>query len=106
VTVSDYATRAVWDQGHSLDGRSVRITGFVTPGSGNGWYLTRMQLSCCAADATAIKIEVRGASAPAADTWVRLVGTWVPAASDNDGPVAVIQAKSFEPVDPPTDPYE
>ncbi|WP_332835213.1 DUF1980 domain-containing protein [Carbonactinospora thermoautotrophica] len=36
VLVSEYAIRAVWDQGRSLRGRTVTLTGFVTPKPGAG----------------------------------------------------------------------
>ncbi|WP_308201268.1 TIGR03943 family putative permease subunit [Carbonactinospora thermoautotrophica] len=107
VLVSEYAIRAVWDQGRSLRGRTVTLTGFVTPKPGGGWYLTRMVLSCCAADAQAFKVEVRDAPPLAPDTWVEVTGTWAP---HGDAPperaVPVIQASHVKEVPRPKDPYE
>ncbi len=107
VLVSEYAIRAVWDQGRSLRGRTVTLTGFVTPKPGGGWYLTRMVLSCCAADAQAFKVEVRDAPPLPADTWVEVTGTWVP---HGDVPperaIPAIQASDVKEVPRPKDPYE
>jgi uncharacterized repeat protein (TIGR03943 family) len=105
--VSDYAVRAVWDSGRSLEARAVRLTGFVTPRPGGGWFLTRMALSCCAADARAVKIEVRDAPAPPTDTWVEVTGTWAPSAQPRtDDGVPVIVAREVRGIDPPRDTYE
>jgi uncharacterized repeat protein (TIGR03943 family) len=105
--VSDYAVRAVWDAGTSLDGRTVRLTGFVTPRPGGGWFLSRMALSCCAADARAIKVEVRDAAAPPADTWVELTGRWRPSAEPrSDDGVPVIAAQEVRQVEAPRETYE
>ncbi|MFG3101035.1 hypothetical protein ACGFZL_10995 [Streptomyces sp. NPDC048182] len=35
--------------------------------------MTRLRVTCCAADATAVKAE-----APEADTWVTVTGSWHP----------------------------
>ncbi|WP_431046224.1 TIGR03943 family putative permease subunit [Streptomyces sp. P1-3] len=78
MTLLDFSTRAVWDKERSLKGRTVRMTGFVTRGKGERWHLTRMQLSCCAADAQALKVEMNGGSPPASGAWVTVTGTWRP----------------------------
>lgn len=107
IPLSEYGVRAVWDDGRTLAGRTVELTGFVSPRKGGGWYLTRMTLSCCAADALATKVEVRGAAPPQTDTWVRVVGRY--AASDAANPslaVPVVEATEVSPVDEPANPYE
>ena len=77
--LSDYASRAIWDDGRTLEGRNVALTGFVSAAPDGGWYLTRLSLSCCAADAIATKITVVDAPyAPPSDTWVTVTGQWVP----------------------------
>ncbi len=106
MSVGEYAVRAVWDQGRTLQDRRVAISGFVTPRKEGGWYLTRMVLSCCAADARALKVVVRGASAPGADTWVELTGTWVPSEQPiSDDTLPLIQAEDVRTIPPPRDPY-
>ncbi|MQS15893.1 TIGR03943 family protein [Streptomyces kaniharaensis] len=78
------------DPRKSLQNRKVRLTGFVAPGSGpDEWYLNRLVVSCCAADARRLRVLVHAAGpAPAADTWVDLIGVWrpVPEAPANTAP--------------------
>ncbi|MGA5443345.1 TIGR03943 family putative permease subunit [Streptomyces griseoincarnatus] len=78
LSVSQFGSRAVYDSGYSLRGRTVRLTGFVTPGDGDAWYVARLRVACCAADATTSKVEIRGPDAPETDTWVTVAGTWRP----------------------------
>ncbi|WP_440106133.1 TIGR03943 family putative permease subunit [Streptosporangium sp. H16] len=79
MTVGDFIGRAWDDDKKSLTGREVKLTGFVSPAKKKGqWYVTRMQIACCAADAFPLKVAVRGLQAPPADTWVEVTGTWIP----------------------------
>jgi uncharacterized repeat protein (TIGR03943 family) len=78
ISVLDYASRAVFDEGRSLGDRRVRITGFVTYGADGEPILARMILSCCAADGRPIKVGLAG-NAPAevpADTWIEVTGRY------------------------------
>lgn len=65
LSVAQSGSRAIYDRGHTLKGRTVRLTGFVRPGNGDRWYVTRLLVSCCAADAATSKVESRGADAAA-----------------------------------------
>ncbi|WP_053642828.1 TIGR03943 family protein [Streptomyces sp. XY431] len=69
------------DPKRSLAGRKVKLTGFVTPGAQQGeWYLNRLVVSCCAADARRLRILVHTKGpTPATESWVELTGTWMPA---------------------------
>ncbi|MEU3824464.1 TIGR03943 family protein [Streptomyces sp. NPDC029080] len=83
ITLSDFTSRVQEDRGRAIRGRLVRMTGFVTPGSGaeggsGGWELTRIILNCCAADAQSVKVRIHGGPALAANTWVTVTGTWHP----------------------------
>ncbi|MET8942292.1 TIGR03943 family protein [Streptomyces sp. NPDC004542] len=79
ITLTDFTRRVQQDPGQAIKARTVRMTGIVTPtGNGSGWYLTRIIISCCAADAQTVKVRVYGPQAPAADTWVTVTGTWHP----------------------------
>jgi uncharacterized repeat protein (TIGR03943 family) len=112
LTLMDYSVRALWDDSASLEGRTVSLTGFASPDESGGWFLTRMTLSCCAADGQAIKVKVVGAPSPGTDTWVRVVGRWVPpsAAGSPEGEtgeeLAVVEVADITIVDQPSDPYE
>jgi len=108
VAVVDYVIRAVWDDAQTLTGRNVQMTGFVTPKAGTDtWYLTRMQLSCCAADAQPYLIEMVGAPPFAADTWVQVTGSWVPGGgTQRDDAIPRLKVDDVVPVPQPENPYE
>ena len=77
LTLLDYAARAVFDQGRTLEGRSVQLSGFVLY-DGDEPQLARMVVSCCAADARPVKIGLEG-DLPAdlePDQWVEVVGVY------------------------------
>ncbi|MEU5765907.1 TIGR03943 family protein [Streptomyces asoensis] len=110
LTVSAFSSRAIYDSGRSLEGRTVRLTGFVTHGDDGTWYVTRLVVTCCAADATTGKVEVRDADDDVlpADTWVTVTGTWRPRGalgSDAAWP-PVLDAVTVTRVAQPADPYE
>ncbi|WP_432076162.1 TIGR03943 family putative permease subunit [Streptomyces wuyuanensis] len=108
LSVSQFGSRAAYDSGYSLKGRTIRLTGFVTHGDGGAWYVTRLRVACCAADATTEKAEVRGADAPRTGTWVRVTGTWRPEGRLGS-PAAwppVLEATAVERIAEPSDPYE
>ncbi|MCE3550629.1 TIGR03943 family protein [Pseudonocardia sp. RS11V-5] len=106
VALHDYAERAAWDDGRTLAGHTVVLTGFVTPREAGGWYLSRMVISCCAADARSYLVEVAGAPTervPAKNSWQQVTGTYAP----GDGThTARITALEVRPVAAPQDPYE
>jgi uncharacterized repeat protein (TIGR03943 family) len=80
ISLLDYASRAVFDDGRTLAERRIQLSGFVTAGENGELYLARMILSCCAADARPIKVGLTG-DVPAGlmpDTWLRVVGTYTP----------------------------
>ena len=111
LTVLDYATRAVYEHGVSLGGRRVGITGFVTLGPGGAPYLTRMVLSCCAADALPVKVGLAG-PVPAGlqpDTWLDVVGTYTDRQSKdtvNDAPIPFIDVSQATRVPVPANQYD
>jgi len=106
VALNDFAARAVWDAGRTLVNRNVTMTGFVTPTSG-GWDLTRLTLTCCAADAIPTRIKPLGVKSLPADTWVTVVGHWVPGGGLNsESAIPWLQVTSLAQVKQPTNPYE
>lgn len=112
--LGDYTVRALYDPEQSLEGQRVRLTGFVSRQEADGeegWLLTRFALNCCAADGTAINVEVVGDQpAPAVDQWVVVEGTW----RNRDGheigelsaepPLLVVE--SVQTTEQPVEPYE
>ncbi len=90
-----------------MTGRTVEMIGFVSPRKAGGWFLTRMSLSCCAADALATKVEIRGADAPPTDSWVRVVGRYqASGGADPSRAVPALEAVQVEPAEKPQNPYE
>lgn len=110
LTLAEFSSRAIYDSGRSLKGRTVRMTGFVTHGDGDDgtWYVARLLVTCCAADATTNKAEVRGDDAPPVDTWVTVTGTWHPEGEPGTDAAwpAVLDVTSVKRVKQPADPYE
>lgn len=106
--VNDYARRAVWNKGKTLTGHTIRLTGFVTPHNGSGFYLTRMKVSCCAADARPYQVEILGYDKPLPrDTWVRVTGVWVPSTgNDPSTAVPLMKVSALDQITTPSQPYE
>ena len=109
--LSDYVTRAVWDEGRTLVGRQVELTGFVTANPAGGWWLTRLQLLCCAADAFASKIEPVNLPAEAVtlpeNTWVTVLGEWVPGGgTGTENSIPLLQVRTINEVLVPENPYD
>ncbi len=110
MTLSDFTSRVQQDRGQAVKGRVVRMTGFVTPGSGGrsgGWELTRIILNCCAADAQSVKVRVYGGPTLPADTWVSVTGTWHPDGTLGTGSAAVaLDARTVTKVPRPVNGYQ
>jgi uncharacterized repeat protein (TIGR03943 family) len=106
--LSDFASRAIWDDGRTLEGRVVQLTGFVSAAPDGGWYLTRLSLSCCAADAIATKVTVTDAAyEPPHDTWVTVTGQWVPGGGTQvETAIPRVAATEMAEVAVPRNPYE
>jgi uncharacterized repeat protein (TIGR03943 family) len=112
--VNDFVNRALHDRRRSLEGERVRLVGFVVPGGKDGgreYRLARFSFFCCAADAEAYQLVVRGDAAPRrADQWLLVEGRWLPrpvtgqAGTSTEWPVLV--ADSVATVRAPADRYE
>ena len=75
VAMSDFAARAAWDSGNSLENRTIRLTGFIVV-QGDEVYLARLSIACCAADAFPVKVALEGSGTEGLsnDMWVEAVG--------------------------------
>jgi uncharacterized repeat protein (TIGR03943 family) len=109
-TMAEFITRALRDRDRSLEGVRVRLVGFVAP-ERDGYRLTRFVIFCCAADAEALQVVVRGdATRRAGDQWLEVEGRWrprpVPAADDPSPAPPVLDADAVRPVAQPRRPYE
>jgi uncharacterized repeat protein (TIGR03943 family) len=111
--VSEFVARAQEDLKRSLDGQRVRLVGFVIPDQGGGreYQLARFVLACCAADAEAYTVQIRGDTTPRqADQWLLVEGRWLPQpvpkqASPSTKP-PVLLADSVTTINPPANRYE
>jgi uncharacterized repeat protein (TIGR03943 family) len=106
--LSEFSSRAAWDRGHSLDHRNTRLTGFVVQ-EGDATYVARLAISCCAADAFPVKIELLGRelSDLADDSWIEVVAQLRPGSATRANeyvPSATVHAVRSIPE--PEDPYE
>lgn len=108
VPLDSYATRAVWDDGRTLAGRTVELVGFVAPAEdGDGWQLTRLALACCAADTVPVKVQPVG-DVPElpANTWVAVTGRYEPGGgTQSAAAVPWVSVERIVPIPPPAEPY-
>src|SRR6266545_2643613 len=111
LSVLDYASRAVFDDGRSLTGHQVTLSGFVLPGE-HGWYLVRMVIRCCAADAQPIKVGLAGILPDTlkANDWIAVTGRYLPGRTDKDPvngePIPYLTVVSAAPIPAPAVQYE
>jgi uncharacterized repeat protein (TIGR03943 family) len=112
VDVTEFIWRAQ-DGGESLEGQPVVLTGFVSydpEADADGWYVTRLVIGCCAADATAFRVAVDDEDAaferPARDQWVEVTGTYAPGSGVSPRDDPVITAERVVPVAAPRQTYE
>ncbi|MGY5054054.1 TIGR03943 family putative permease subunit [Streptomyces sp. 900105755] len=107
MTLSEFTARVQQDRKLGIKGRTVRMTGFVTPaGQGGGWYLTRIIFTCCAADAQSVKVRMYGTDALPANTWVAVTGTWHPQGSlGTKSATAALDVRRTEQIAQPVNAY-
>ncbi|MDQ0937162.1 TIGR03943 family putative permease subunit [Streptomyces turgidiscabies] len=107
ITLSEFTSRVQQDRSRTIKGRTVRMTGFVTSAEqGDSWFLTRIMISCCAADAQSVKVRIHGTPAPSANTWVAVTGTWHPGGTlGTSSASAALDARSVQKVAKPANSY-
>ncbi|MEU5690536.1 TIGR03943 family protein [Actinosynnema sp. NPDC020468] len=108
LTMTDFVTRTAWDDSGSLDHRTVKLTGFVVQKDGNT-FVARLAISCCAADASPIKVRLLGGdlAALADDQWVEVTGRVVPGSATKDTAYTPsFTVSAVTPVATPEDTYE
>lgn len=105
VEIDEFTWRAELDDGATLRERTVELHGFVSNGPGDTWYVTRMAIACCAADAAAYRVRVDGAERPPRDQWVKVAGTWVEGTGTAPGEVPAIAATRVEHTKAPRQTY-
>ncbi|RLK55257.1 TIGR03943 family putative permease subunit [Actinokineospora cianjurensis] len=108
VPMSEFAARAAWDSGNSLDNRDVQLAGFIVAQDADV-YLARLSIACCAADAFPVKVKLTGDDVTGLtnDTWLQVVGRVQPgtATKENDY-VPTLTVSSITEIPQPENPYE
>lgn len=106
LTLQEFVWRAQ-SGGKSLTNRAVELTGFVSH-QDDRWFVTRLTIGCCAADALAFRVEVDADDVPRPDRdqWVTVTGEYVEGsgASYEDDPV--LEAAEVVDIDKPKQTYE
>jgi uncharacterized repeat protein (TIGR03943 family) len=107
LSLADFVDRAVWDTSHSLDDRTVTLTGFVVR-KGADTYLARLAIYCCAADARVNRVRLDGdVGGLPPDTWLRVRARVVPgSATEADHLVPDVTVADATRIAAPADPYE
>jgi len=105
MSLLDYYSRAAFDDGRTLVGRRVALTGFVLRVEPGGFQLARLMITCCAADARPVVVSVQHTSAPASNGWVTVTGTYGGMRSA-DATAPVLRADTVTPIRQPANPYD
>lgn len=108
ITLTDFTTRVQQDRSLAIRARTVQMSGLVTPAaSGGSWYLTRIIISCCAADAQSVKVRIYSNGMPPANTWVSVTGNWHPGGKlgTKTAPVA-LDAQTVKKIQRPANGYQ
>lgn len=108
LTMQDFVQRSLYDTAYSTVTTDIQVEAFISRSNcdGDGYSLVRLKISCCAADAIAIRTHVDGPSRYPTDTWVRAVIRAVKDTGDqgnNYVPTATVV--SLTPIPQPADPY-
>ncbi len=110
LTIKDFVMRALYDGGNSVSDNDITVIGFIAPagdGYSSGYSLARMTISCCAADASPMRLHVAGTAKFPSNTWVTAVvsAQTGSAGADNDY-VPTVDLTSMTQIAQPSDPYE
>ena len=109
LTMSETVTRAIWDESGTLNGRQIRLVGFVVRMPDGSMSLARLVIGCCAADAQPVRVRIDGDSLRGYpdDTWLEVRGEVVPgSATEAEAFVPRFTVASAHKVPAPEDPYE
>ena len=106
--VNEFVSRAGWDKSGTLNGRTVKLSGFVVHNEGDT-MLARLVIGCCAADAYPITVRLvgDGVSGFGNDTWLEVTGVVVPGTAVRENSyMPDLTLTSVRQVPAPKDPYE
>jgi uncharacterized repeat protein (TIGR03943 family) len=101
LSVPEFVMRAAADSAHSLDDRTVTLTGFTVGGD-----LGRVVIVCCAADAQLARVHLVGLGDYPDDTWLQVRGRLRPgSARVEDDYVPTLVVADAVPVEKPRNAY-
>jgi uncharacterized repeat protein (TIGR03943 family) len=107
--LKEFVLRALYDPTGSVTKHSVTVTGFIAPAGENftgGYSIAQLIISCCAADARAIRVHVDGPPPFPQNTWVKAVVTAYPGSGTLANEyVPTASAASIVKTSQPDDPY-
>lgn len=114
LTLREYSRRVLFEPA-GLAGARLRLLGFAVPATtaerqqhGDGFYLTRIALNCCAADGQAVRVFVRTDATPPTDTWWSVEGHapgHSAVAAPGGQPDVLLDEAALQQVEAPTNPY-
>lgn len=114
--LTDFVSRAVWDDTDSLTGRPVRLSGFVVRPDDGTIRLARLVIACCAADANPVTVRLDTGSDPALadrlaavpqDGWLTVSGTLVDGSgTPEDRFTPALAVTALDTIPAPELPYE
>ncbi|WP_282820275.1 TIGR03943 family putative permease subunit, partial [Curtobacterium flaccumfaciens] len=94
----------------ALVGKQVELTGFVVPGDGGSFTLTRFVISCCAVDAQPVGLGVvtgdGTGTVPDEGQWVTVRGALAANPDQSADARIVVKAAKITDIAQPEDPYE
>ncbi|MQA02921.1 MAG: TIGR03943 family protein [Streptosporangiales bacterium] len=112
VPLLDLTQRAVYGGEKTLRGRTLVVSGFVTPRKGSqpgDFYINRMFLNCCAADATPVRVRITGAGKDfRKETWVKVTGSYTGNETLPDttlDPIPTLRVDTIKRIPVPDEPY-
>lgn len=108
LTMQDFVQRSLYDSAYSTAITDIEVVGFISRSNcdGAGYSLVRLKISCCAADAIAIRVHVDAPTQYPSNTWVTAVIRAVKNSGDQgDNYVPTATVISLTPISQPADPY-
>ena len=109
LTMQEFQSRSLYDAGYSTVNTDIQVTAFIAESNCDdaGYSLVRLKISCCAADAFALRVHVDAPPPYPANTWVQATIRAVKDTGDqanNYVPTATVIDMTKIPE--PADPYE
>ncbi|SDP48488.1 TIGR03943 family protein [Nakamurella panacisegetis] len=110
LTLKEFIMRALYDGDNSVSDNNITVVGFIAgagDGYTSGYSLARMTISCCAADASPMRVHIDAPAKYAVNTWVSaVISAQVGTADSGNDYVPTVDVVSMTPISQPSDPYE